>query len=356
MTADELASSLLFQENISKLTADSQYKDSKSLEDLKEKVRLRAKEVDENGKQVGFAKALSEIGNEELKNQIDAVTVQEQLAEAQQKAADTMIEMLGPKGLLGTMNTLNASIDKLITAVYILAGVQALGSIVNVAKSVKNLSGYFKNSTSAAKQLTKETSNISKNVNNVLRRGGAGSKSGQFLAKESAQRYAKRYGTRAAGKRFGKSAIKGLGKTGAKFAPKLLKAIPGVGLIAGLAFAGEKLMKGDFAGAGLEALSGVVSTIPGFGTAASLALDAGIMARDISMNNKASTPQTMEVGDFTIKPLDKDTITMAGGTKLGGNVESLLKELITVVSNNQNVYLDSTRINTANSLVAFKSS
>ena len=35
-----------------------------------------------------------------------------------------------------------------------------------------------------------------------------------------------------------------------------------------------------------------------------------------------------EQEDFILKPLGKDTITMAGGTKLGGNVEKLLQDLI----------------------------
>jgi hypothetical protein len=52
----------------------------------------------------------------------------------------------------------------------------------------------------------------------------------------------------------------------------------------------------------------------------------------------------MEVSDFTIKPLGKDTLTMAGGTKLGGNVEALLQELINIVRNGGNVYLDGSKV------------
>ena len=35
---------------------------------------------------------------------------------------------------------------------------------------------------------------------------------------------------------------------------------------------------------------------------------------------------------------------MAGGTKLGGNVEALLKELITVVKGGGHVYLDGSKV------------
>ncbi len=72
----------------------------------------------------------------------------------------------------------------------------------------------------------------------------------------------------------GKTAGKGLGKS-------LLKKIPGVGLIAGLGFGAQRAFGGDFSGAGLEVLSGLTSIIPGLGTAASTAIDAGLMAKDM---------------------------------------------------------------------------
>lgn len=52
----------------------------------------------------------------------------------------------------------------------------------------------------------------------------------------------------------------------------------------------------------------------------------------------------LNVKDFTIKPLGEDTITMAGGTKLGGNVEKLLEQLISIVSNGGDVYLDGAKV------------
>ena len=88
-----------------------------------------------------------------------------------------------------------------------------------------------------------------------------------------------------------KTAVKsGAAKIGGKAVGKsLLKKIPGVGLIAGLGFGLSRLMKGDLAGAVGEIASGAASIIPGLGTAASLAIDAGLAARDISKANKAST-------------------------------------------------------------------
>ena len=108
-------------------------------------------------------------------------------------------------------------------------------------------------------------------------------------------------------------------------------------------FAGEKILEGDFAGAGLEVASGAASLIPGFGTAASLAIDAGIAARDIS---KASSGQT--AADFISRPgqpiqkFRADDV-IVGGTNLGGNnneVVMLLKELISAVKEGGDVFID----------------
>ena len=55
----------------------------------------------------------------------------------------------------------------------------------------------------------------------------------------------------------------------------------------------------------------------------------------------------LNVKDFTIKPLGEDTITMAGGTKLGGNVEKLLEELISLVRSGGDVYLDGSKVGEA---------
>jgi hypothetical protein len=57
--------------------------------------------------------------------------------------------------------------------------------------------------------------------------------------------------------------------------------------------------------------------------------------------------KVLPVKDFVIKPLNEDTVTMAGGTKLGGNVEILLKELIAEVKAGRNIYLGTQKVNEA---------
>lgn len=83
-----------------------------------------------------------------------------------------------------------------------------------------------------------------------------------------------------------KGGAKGVGKA-------IAKRLPGLGLILGLAAAGDRLMDGDFLGAGIDVLSGVTSLVPGLGTAASVGLDATNYARDRSAQSP-SRPMTPE--------------------------------------------------------------
>lgn len=172
-------------------------------------------------------------------------------------------------------------------------------------------------------------------------------------------------GTAGLAKTGGKSIAKQAGKLGAKALGKsLLKKIPGVGLLAGVGFGLQRALAGDYAGAALELASGAASTIPGVGTAVSLAADAALVARDISRANKLNelqqtvdapaTTQEMPVSDFVIKPLQKDTISMAGGTKLGGNVEALLETLIQEVRNGGDVVMDGRKVGSTLSLASYK--
>lgn len=67
-----------------------------------------------------------------------------------------------------------------------------------------------------------------------------------------------------------------LGKTALKFG----KVAPGFGLLLGAAGAISKASQGDFAGAGLEAASGLLAMVPKFGTAAALGLQGYIAVRE----------------------------------------------------------------------------
>lgn len=137
----------------------------------------------------------------------------------------------------------------------------------------------------------------------VLRRGG-----GRALTRGAAM---------VGGKAAAKGVAKGLGKMG-------LKKIPGVGAIAGAAFAAERAMKGDWLGAGGELLSGLAGTIPGIGTGVSAAIDAGLMARDAGLTpfarggivTQPTSGLVGEAGQEGVFPLEgkrgRDTFRMFG--------------------------------------------
>ena len=141
-----------------------------------------------------------------------------------------------------------------------------------------------------------------------------------------------------------KSGSKAIVKTGAKSVGKsLLKKIPGIGLIAGLAFAASKLADGDFVGAGLEMASGAASLIPGVGTAASIALDAGIMARDIKKSTDPST--TLATGGI----VNRATSAIVGeaGPEAVVPLNEFYKkidELIVAVRSGGDIYLDGQKV------------
>ena len=125
------------------------------------------------------------------------------------------------------------------------------------------------------------------------------------LAGRTLRRAGLRAGTKAGTKSAAKIGAKALGKG-------LLKKIPLLGLGAGALFAAERAMAGDFTGAGLELASGAASTVPGFGTAASVGIDAALAGRDMGLTPFANggiitqpTASLMgEKGDEGVFPLE----------------------------------------------------
>lgn len=94
------------------------------------------------------------------------------------------------------------------------------------------------------------------------------------LKKTAAKSVTKKAATKVTAKATAKALMKAGGKT-------ILKKIPGVGLIAGIAFAVDRASHGDWLGATGEVLSGVASCVPGVGTAISTAIDVGLAAKGV---------------------------------------------------------------------------
>lgn len=75
-----------------------------------------------------------------------------------------------------------------------------------------------------------------------------------------------------------KTVAKGAAKGGASHTSKAAaKSVPILGLVVGIGFGAWRYLQGDMTGAVLEA----VACVPGGGTATSLAIDAGLVARDV---------------------------------------------------------------------------
>jgi len=117
---------------------------------------------------------------------------------------------------------------------------------------------------------------------------------GKTAVKEAGKEAAET-GVEIVGKKVAAEGIEGAAKTGAKssiksivaklIGPRLAKGvakgIPFVGALAGLGFGISRAMSGDWKGAAAEVGGGVASIFPGAGTAASIATDVGLLARDV---------------------------------------------------------------------------
>ena len=146
-----------------------------------------------------------------------------------------------------------------------------LGKKFKVGKMFKKtkIGKVFRNTAAGVKKLGRPISKVGKSAGKLLK---SGSKAGKTILKKGI----KKIGAKVGGKALAKVGAKALGKG-------LLKKIPFVGMGAGLLFAGQRLLKGDFKGAMLEAASGIASTIPGVGTAVSIGLDATLAAKDMGV-------------------------------------------------------------------------
>lgn len=107
---------------------------------------------------------------------------------------------------------------------------------------------------------------------------------GESAAKEAVEAAARSAGKEVAEKAGEKVSKEVVEKTIKKSVAKVVaKKVPAVGILAGLGFGAWRLVtEGDLTGASKEVASGVVGTVPGPGTVASLAIDADLVAGDVA--------------------------------------------------------------------------
>ena len=118
-------------------------------------------------------------------------------------------------------------------------------------------------------------------------------KTGMKTSTKVASKVTSKVATKTATKVAAKATTKAVGKS-------VLKKIPFIGLGAGLLFAGQRAMAGDWTGAGLELASGAASMVPGVGTGLSIAIDAGTVARDIHRANNNPEVPNLEVDETKV--------------------------------------------------------
>ena len=143
----------------------------------------------------------------------------------------------------------------------------------NPMRMLKNLKNVGKK---GLKFLKGKAGKVGKSIRKVAAGGTKLVKGAKKASMALLKKGSKKIATKLGGKAVAKVGAKALGKG-------LLKKIPFVGLGAGLLFAGQRLMAGDFKGAALEAMSGAASMIPGAGTAISIGLDATLAAKDMGV-------------------------------------------------------------------------
>lgn len=336
MTRESLASSLVEQQALTKLGA-------KDKSELKEKTRLRLQEVnaikDVAKREEARAKLIADLGSDELVRQQENRTNTELMAEAAQKiieAFDYLSTKILPK-IKPLLEGIANNAQFFATAIATIAGISLIGKFSKLLKLFKGLG-------SAASKLKGFF-------------GGGGSKVTSAVMKGSGKKVygaAAQSAVKAGSATAGKSLTKVAGKAGAKLGGKtLLKRIPILGSVVGLGFAVDRAMKGDFAGAALEVGSAGLGlldlAVPGLGTGLSLAVDAGIAARDLKRAGTITPTATpMATGGMVTSPTN--TIIGEAGPEAVIPLSEFYRkfdELIAAVKSSGNINLDGRSLNTA---------
>jgi hypothetical protein len=295
MTREDLAASLVEQQALTALSA-------KDKNDLREKVRLELERVnsiaDATQREKARQELIGKLGDEELIRQQENRNLTELQAEASQKIIEAF-DKLSP--LINAVSSLFAKIaDNAGIIATVLTGI----SVISLVSKFRGLLNIFSKIAGLSKTIGGNMSG------KVLSEKQISAGFGGKAAKESLKT-----GGMGAAQATMKSGGKNLAKTGGKFLGKsLLKKIPIIGALAGIGFGLSRLADGDVLGAAGEVASGLASTIPGAGTAASIGIDTALAARDMNMN----PTNEMDVEDFTIRTHPKDELVLAGGTNLSG--------------------------------------
>lgn len=166
-----------------------------------------------------------------------------------------MAESIISKGPEGITSSITSSIGSWISSITGMLSLGTIGgAVINKMKPVGSTASLFQ-PTAAAKQASAAATFSS------VAEGTIPGKAGTEVVKD-----------------VGKAAT---GPAGKILSKGILSKLPVVGAAIGLIGAVHRISQGDYAGAGLEAASGLASTIPGIGTGVSIALSGALIAKDL---------------------------------------------------------------------------
>lgn len=348
MSRQEMAETLIKQNALKKVAEQYNFANFQNLSTEEKLAKLMA--ADET---LDRAAALSKLGEEDLAQQERTRTLQEAQMEFYSKMKDQIDG--NPFGAMTDgLTALNDSVKMLTMALLALGSISLLKNI----SQLKSLGKGFKN-LKVPKGKGPSGSLLSSFKGSVASQKGVGAVmkgTGNKIAGASAEAAVKA-GTATIAKTGGKTLLKAGGKVGGKM---LLKRVPILGTVLGLGYAIDRLVKGDLAGAGMEAGSAGLSlldlVVPGVGTASSLAADAAIAARDVKMQNAATNEPQMATGGIVSAPT-RALVGEAGPEAVIplNQFYAKIDELITAVKAGGNIYMDGSKVGTSISLAANKS-
>ena len=352
MTREQLAATIIEQKALTALNA-------KDKNELKDKVKLELDRINAIGdaeeREIARKKLIAKLGSDELVRQQEQTNFQEKLEIIADKIL-AAFKKLGPsvEKLVPMFEMIANNANTIAYAIMAIAGVSLVGKFVRLLRVFKGIGG----------QATKL-----KNILNFGKPAAAGAAastltkaSGGVIMKNTGKKVygaaaeaALKAGTGSLAKTATKTATKTVAKTGFK---AFLKRIPILGSLVGVGYAIDRAIKGDGAGALMELGSaglGLIDLVaPGVGTGLSLAADAGIAYRDIQRAGTI-TPTAMATGGI-VNRATNTIIGEAGPEAVIPLTEFYRKfdELISVVKEGGDVYLDSTKMGRAMAVSSYK--
>jgi plasmid maintenance system antidote protein VapI len=340
MSREEMSEMLLEQKALSAFGASN----AKDLDTAVKKEYEQVKLLEKQGKfaeaEVVRQKIINKLGSEEKITQLDNKSIAEMQALAAQKTVEAF-NKLAP--LLDVVNKVFGFINNHATAVAVTLG--ALAGL-SIFRQFQGLLKVFKGLSGASKNIAKFLGIGAKSSEKVLT---ATMKTTGKTVSGAAAQSAVKAGTATASKTAAKVGAKTLGKS-------VLKKIPIIGALAGIGFGLSRLAEGDVLGAAGEVASGLAGTIPGVGTAASIGIDTALAARDIKKSSSIDSSETpMATGGIVTRP----TRALIGeaGTEAVIPLDKFyakLDELISVVKQGGDIYLDGTKMGTTMAVSTYK--